>query len=153
MSTMRSNGSIYTDTWLRLKQGKVIKRIHRIVQHKRKIVLQLSFFFFSSRRRHTRCSRDWSSDVCSSDLSPSTATTTPAVIRLQARKRKKVIMRAWKPQRPRARPGAGHPRLSCGAGPFQDVGGQDKPGHGGFVLMGANSRRTIAQRTGPDRVG
>src|SRR2546429_9899818 len=25
-------------------------------------------FFFSSRRRHTRCSRDWSSDVCSSDL-------------------------------------------------------------------------------------
>src|SRR6266436_763349 len=28
-------------------------------------------FFFSSRRRHTRCSRDWSSDVCSSDLSSS----------------------------------------------------------------------------------
>src|SRR5216684_6891133 len=27
-----------------------------------------SCFFFSSRRRHTRCSRDWSSDVCSSDL-------------------------------------------------------------------------------------
>src|SRR5690606_41159795 len=31
------------------------------------------FFFFSSRRRHTRFSRDWSSDVCSSDL-----TTMPA---------------------------------------------------------------------------
>src|SRR5207247_4791456 len=37
-------------------------------------------FFFSSRRRHTRSTRDWSSDVCSSDLthcpglSPSTAT-------------------------------------------------------------------------------
>src|SRR5687768_5745704 len=27
----------------------------------------LQRFFFSSRRRHTRCSRDWSSDVCSSD--------------------------------------------------------------------------------------
>src|SRR5438128_248021 len=27
-----------------------------------------SHFFFSSRRRHTRCYRDWSSDVCSSDL-------------------------------------------------------------------------------------
>src|SRR5207302_7411886 len=27
-------------------------------------------FFFSSRRRHTRFSRDWSSDVCSSDLHP-----------------------------------------------------------------------------------
>src|SRR5438105_13559707 len=26
------------------------------------------FFFFSSRRRHTRSTRDWSSDVCSSDL-------------------------------------------------------------------------------------
>src|SRR5690606_41184173 len=26
------------------------------------------WFFFSSRRRHTRFSRDWSSDVCSSDL-------------------------------------------------------------------------------------
>src|SRR3989449_458396 len=34
----------------------------------------LCFFFFSSRRRHTRCSRDWSSDVCSSDL-PSTYAT------------------------------------------------------------------------------
>src|SRR5690349_22778697 len=29
----------------------------------------LDFFFFSSRRRHTRSLRDWSSDVCSSDLS------------------------------------------------------------------------------------
>src|SRR5206468_5480096 len=26
------------------------------------------FFFFSSRRRHTSSDRDWSSDVCSSDL-------------------------------------------------------------------------------------
>src|SRR6266498_5319049 len=32
------------------------------------------FFFFSSRRRHTRCGRDWSSDVCSSDLSPARPT-------------------------------------------------------------------------------
>src|SRR5690606_40482067 len=31
-------------------------------------VLVYYFFFFSSRRRHTRFSRDWSSDVCSSDL-------------------------------------------------------------------------------------
>src|SRR3712207_2934300 len=28
----------------------------------------MDFFFFSSRRRHTRYWRDWSSDVCSSDL-------------------------------------------------------------------------------------
>src|SRR5690606_40419581 len=31
-------------------------------------ILYASVFFFSSRRRHTRFSRDWSSDVCSSDL-------------------------------------------------------------------------------------
>src|SRR3712207_9316506 len=29
---------------------------------------KMFFFFFSSRRRHTRYWRDWSSDVCSSDL-------------------------------------------------------------------------------------
>src|SRR5436309_7345534 len=32
------------------------------------VYVDLVFFFFSSRRRHTRFSRDWSSDVCSSDL-------------------------------------------------------------------------------------
>src|SRR5699024_12189833 len=31
---------------------------------------RLLLFFFSSRRRHTRSKRDWSSDVCSSDLVP-----------------------------------------------------------------------------------
>src|SRR5205814_7870780 len=31
-------------------------------------VMLKQFFFFSSRRRHTRCLSDWSSDVCSSDL-------------------------------------------------------------------------------------
>src|SRR2546429_4815923 len=39
-------------------------------------------FFFSSRRRHTRCSRDWSSDVCSSDLErdPVVSLLTPMLI-------------------------------------------------------------------------
>src|SRR2546421_8032353 len=32
------------------------------------VIACLVFFFFSSRRRHTRSDRDWSSDVCSSDL-------------------------------------------------------------------------------------
>src|SRR5207247_8485901 len=32
------------------------------------LVQRVVFFFFSSRRRHTRSTRDWSSDVCSSDL-------------------------------------------------------------------------------------
>src|SRR3712207_7229675 len=33
-----------------------------------RICVLVAFFFFSSRRRHTRYWRDWSSDVCSSDL-------------------------------------------------------------------------------------
>src|SRR5688572_32733907 len=46
------------------------------------------FFFFSSRRRHTRFDCDWSSDVCSSDLSlarvPATnATTEPGILQLR----------------------------------------------------------------------
>src|SRR5690242_21355638 len=32
-------------------------------------LFEFIFFFFSSRRRHTRLTCDWSSDVCSSDLS------------------------------------------------------------------------------------
>src|SRR2546427_9558239 len=36
----------------------------------------LCFFFFSSRRRHTRFDCDWSSDVCSSDLSELRSTRT-----------------------------------------------------------------------------
>src|SRR5439155_19208456 len=38
------------------------------------------FFFFPSRRRHTRWPRDWSSDVCSSDL-PSLSTCEPPPFR------------------------------------------------------------------------
>src|SRR5690349_12817256 len=52
------------------------------------------FFFFSSRRRHTRSLRDWSSDVCSSDLfvnaypiytsvSPITQNYTPRMTRIK----------------------------------------------------------------------
>src|SRR5690554_2394695 len=34
-------------------------------------IIPVPVFFFSSRRRHTICGRDWSSDVCSSDLTTS----------------------------------------------------------------------------------
>src|SRR3712207_5066249 len=36
--------------------------------------MKTGLFFFSSRRRHTRYWRDWSSDVCSSDLSSASST-------------------------------------------------------------------------------
>src|SRR5262249_27756749 len=36
------------------------------------LLSRFTFFFFSSRRRHTRLVSDWSSDVCSSDLNTDT---------------------------------------------------------------------------------
>src|SRR3989337_871419 len=40
----------------------------------------LCCWFFSSRRRHTRCYRDWSSDVCSSDLRTHLQDATPITV-------------------------------------------------------------------------
>src|SRR5256885_12603148 len=40
--------------------------------HKGASDLSANYFFFSSRRRHTRLQGDWSSDVCSSDLPAAT---------------------------------------------------------------------------------
>src|SRR2546421_12231832 len=60
------------------------------------------FFFFSSRRRHTRSDRDWSSDVCSSDLASRGARTgystgrvewSPSTTRAAARETPKVTHR------------------------------------------------------------
>src|SRR5207249_5518977 len=41
---------------------------NKIAKHLFQGYLYIFYFFFSSRRRHTRSKRDWSSDVCSSDL-------------------------------------------------------------------------------------
>src|SRR5207249_8774543 len=49
----------------------------------------MAFFFFSSRRRHTRSKRDWSSDVCSSDLSRAASakgTASPADLKAEQRR-------------------------------------------------------------------
>src|SRR5699024_11239771 len=46
-----------------------------------RVVCMLLYFFFSSRRRHTRSKRDWSSDVCSSDLLTGMAKNTAAAMR------------------------------------------------------------------------
>src|SRR6266536_828388 len=42
--------------------------LRRCVNDRRTTAAIPLIFFFSSRRRHTRSTRDWSSDVCSSDL-------------------------------------------------------------------------------------
>src|SRR5699024_11286624 len=43
------------------------------------------YFFFSSRRRHTRSKRDWSSDVCSSDLISSQPVRTKDITRTRGK--------------------------------------------------------------------
>src|SRR3989440_8877859 len=45
------------------------------------------FIFFSSRRRHTRSDRDWSSDVCSSDLKYQAINVLPGTYRITAERR------------------------------------------------------------------
>src|SRR5256885_11721687 len=51
---------------MRLRQGHVV---YQLMGPEGSVVSESrSFFFFSSRRRHTRLQGDWSSDVCSSDL-------------------------------------------------------------------------------------
>src|SRR5690606_39446571 len=56
--------------------------------------MDVSVFFFSSRRRHTRFSRDWSSDVCSSDLE--WAKENPDAVRALCRRRSKRMRDARK---------------------------------------------------------
>src|SRR5256885_6867621 len=58
-----------------------------------------TYFFFSSRRRHTRLQGDWSSDVCSSDLSLRPASSPPTC---RARRRIGPIARCGQ-RRPRDR--------------------------------------------------
>src|SRR2546429_7112631 len=63
--------------------GLVYGDVRRDHQRRRVAVRHVVLFFFSSRRRHTRCSRDWSSDVCSSDLFRTVTTTSilPSLLR------------------------------------------------------------------------
>src|SRR2546429_3766262 len=62
-------------------------------------------FFFTSRRRHTRCSRDWSSDVCSSDLQPVAA----RVAREHAAGAVGAVRRGCQPDHEQARPRVAKP--------------------------------------------
>src|SRR3712207_9263197 len=79
-------------------------------------------FFFSSRRRHTRYWRDWSSDVCSSDLSStrrgtSCATATPTTTRLLGTRR------CWAAGCPSTSTSAGGGWEGVGVGKRVDFGG------------------------------
>src|SRR5258705_1799132 len=60
-------------SWHPVRYGLVLyvlthDHVHVPARTNRRVLSICSVFFFSSRRRHTRCLSDWSSDVCSSDL-------------------------------------------------------------------------------------
>src|SRR2546430_5586244 len=63
MSTLRDSHGVLGQSW------KIATRSIRAESRSRRVQGMPLFFFFSSRRRHTRFDCDWSSDVCSSDLS------------------------------------------------------------------------------------
>src|SRR2546429_8344077 len=67
--------------------------------------MHIYFFFFSSRRRHTRCSRDWSSDVCSSDLWNQNHSATSGTRLERSSKRANRTTSTTKPRRRRRRGG------------------------------------------------
>src|SRR5204863_3636816 len=60
------------------------------------------FFFFSSRRRHTRSLRDWSSDVCSSDLRASESGPPPSSSRVTTTPTRAPSPLPPRPRRPRS---------------------------------------------------
>src|SRR5205814_7175221 len=63
--------------------------------HREGAMRQETSFFFSSRRRHTSCLSDWSSDVCSSDLVSNARTTVvPTAITRPPRRRAEFTARA-----------------------------------------------------------
>src|SRR3712207_9283752 len=76
-----------------------------------------AFCFFSSRRRHTRYWRDWSSDVCSSDLAPGRLSITTGC--RQTGRSASATMRGTES----AAPPAGD-RKSVGEGKSVDLGGR-----------------------------
>src|SRR3712207_8537142 len=86
-------------------------------------------FFFSSRRRHTRYWRDWSSDVCSSDLRARGDRMSPAEVALEVWILQQVVagngclLRAWRAGR-RGRGGGRGDRKSVVLGKSVDLGGR-----------------------------
>src|SRR5690606_40822020 len=82
------------------------------------VVCSFFFFFFSSRRRHTRFSRDWSSDVCSSDLFFSALAKSEHLARALKKSLSKIgVDFPLQPLAFRGRSGASSSLCSCGVSP------------------------------------
>src|SRR2546422_10718376 len=98
------------------------------------------FFFFSSRRRHTRCSRDWSSDVCSSDL--------PQAL---ARERAVHLHPGGCAAVPRGGAGRRRDRGACGGGAARAIAAAARGARaGGYARRGCvlSATRGLAQQNG-----
>src|SRR5207237_3135214 len=80
------------------------------------------YFFFSSRRRHTRFKCDWSSDVCSSDL----ADPPPPEGRVPALRPKRRGVDRELPVEVQDRDVGGRPRRQRAAGEAEEAGGADR---------------------------
>ena len=72
--------------------------------HQSQVGNEMDFFFFSSRRRHTRSLCDWSSDVCSSDLSSGFKIRLDKVVTI-------LILWCWDEVEPSKRPLTNAPRV------------------------------------------
>src|SRR5256884_320679 len=68
LTQAQTAGQYFTNDQIKEMTRKVSAEVDLVHQQTQNQRYGSSLFFFSSRRRHTRCSRDWSSDVCSSDL-------------------------------------------------------------------------------------
>src|SRR5258707_8401564 len=86
--------------------------------------LLVLFFFFSSRRRHTRYWRDWSSDVCSSDLDHRAAQRDMRVVPAEQRGDRGLRQRGRADDRTPAHPGLGLEDLRGRLGSHAGGGGQ-----------------------------
>src|SRR4051812_50210782 len=103
------------------------------------------FFFFSSRRRHTRLTCDWSSDVCSSDLGLLFARRVTHALHLPA---KSVRISASEKQASQGRSARGYlgnmARCEDAARDRKSVGEGKRGGHGGR-RMDEKTKSTMTQ--------
>src|SRR3712207_8911786 len=130
-------------------------------------ILNNFFFFFSSRRRHTRYWRDWSSDVCSSDLAvgcpprrtrparwPASSTTTTA------RRGRRPWCSPWctTPSSRRPPPGGdvSTPEGQTGAAPATSTappGALQVRAEGRWLVLGPDRPFVIGRGEGTDQIG
>src|SRR5690606_39976423 len=93
-------------------------------------------FFFSSRRRHTRFSRDWSSDVCSSDLADASSGSFTKSVSIVCSSRIGIFQRHLVLRR----------KLLCVEGVFRKLHSEPVAGRGAGEEMRRSEERRVGKR-------